>query len=314
MAQKLFLIVTPPYEENNGGAIALHKLCQHLNELGREAYLFPYLPTARYDTEDPVAFQHCIAETQRLMSTFVVNPAITSAVAGVENLDRIKGRDDIVVVYPEIIAGNPLQAKNVARWLMHDAGFFTRKVYFCPGEIYFLYGVDTKPVHIPGSRMSSNLLATIHIPFELYNLNGATPHAERTQTAFCVRKGRGKPLQHDLTNSTMIDGLPHARVAEIFKRSRQFISYDSRTFYSRLAVLCGCESIVIPDPGVSEEEWMPDPEGRYGVAYGFENLEKARQTASRTIEFLHKMEANSVSTTQQFIAEVEAYFDGSARG
>ena len=306
MPQSTFVILSPPYDENNGGAIALHKLCFEINRLGHKAYLFPYFSGAQYDTEDPALFQKNIELTRRHLTTFTVNAAIHSDVIGTDNLDLIAQRDDIIVVYPEIIAGNPLKGRKVVRWLMHDAGFFTGKVYFRPGEIYFCYDQDTKRVQIPGSRMSDNLLTTIHIPFENYNLEAVAEN--RTGTAFCIRKGKGKTLQHGLEDSVMIDGLPHWQVAEIFKRVRQFISYDSRTFYSRLAVLCGCDSIVIPDPGVSEEEWMPDPEARFGVAYGFENLEKARQSAPDTIRVLRKMEENSTKTTSSFIAEVETYF------
>jgi hypothetical protein len=34
-----------------------------------------------------------------------------------------------------------------------------------------------------------------------------------------------------------------------------FISYDTYTAYSLFAVLCECESVVIPDEGVSEEAY-----------------------------------------------------------
>jgi hypothetical protein len=306
MSPKTYIILSPPYDENNGGAISLHKLCQHLNELGRTAYLFPYFPMARFDTEDTVEFQRCMEFTEQYTSHFSINPEIKCDVVGVSNLKQLAERSDIVIVYPEIISGNPLGGKNVVRWLMHDAGFFTKKVYFCPGEIYFRYGPDTKKVQIPGSHLSDNFLTTIHIPFDTYNSINASP--ERVGTAYCIRKSREKSLQHELNGSTLIDGKIHAEIASIFRSVKQFISYDSRTFYSRLAVLCGCDSIVIPDPGVSEEEWMPDPEARYGVAYGFENLEKARQSAPDTIRFLQKMEENSIKTTRSFIAEVEAYF------
>ena len=306
MSPMTFVVLSPAYDENNGGAIVLHKLCHEINRLGRKAYLFPFFPGAQFDTEDPVEYQRRLDLTQQHMGAFVINPAIRSDVIGPENIAAISQRDDIVAVYPEIIAGNPLRARNVARWLLHDAGFHTGKVYFSPGEIYYRFDIDTKMVQIPGSRTSTNLLTVNQIPFELYNREGVA--AVRSGTAYCVRKGRGKAAQHDLNNSIPIDGLPHAQVAEIFKRVERFISYDTRTLYSRLAALCGCDSIVIPDEGLSEDQWMPDPAARHGVAYGFENLEKARQTAHLTVDILRAAVDNSNKTVRVFIDEVENYF------
>jgi hypothetical protein len=301
-----YIIASPPYEENNGGVIALHKLCATIRTLGRDSYLFPYFPHARYDTEDQLINSRNFHYTAENTKNFLVNPAIPCYVVGVDNLNAIKTRSDIVVVYPEIISGNPLEGKNIVRWLLHDAGFFTGKIYFQRGEIYFLYGRLHQPVYIPGSHMSENPLTVLHIPYEHYNLTGAAE--VRTGTAYCIRKGKGKRIQHSLADSILIDGLPHKEVSSIFKRVKQFISYDTRTFYSTLAVLCGCDSIVIPDDGVSEDDWRPDLSSRYGVAYGFSNLEKARMSKKFVAEYLRIEEAKSLSTTENFISEVENYF------
>lgn len=82
-------------------------------------------------------------------------------------------------------------------------------------------------------------------------------------------------------NSTLIDGKSHEDVSRIFKRVKTFISYDAYTAYSIFATLCGCESIVVPEKGVEKEIWYPDKKDRDGIAYGFDDLDHARETAHR---------------------------------
>jgi hypothetical protein len=146
----------------------------------------------------------------------------------------------------------------------------------------------------------------VDLNFDIYNTNGASD--QRSGSAYCVRKGNGKQLQHDLNNSILIDGKSHAEVADIFKRVKTFYSYDTTTTYSHFAVLCGCDSVVIPDPGVSEIEWREDPKDRYGIAYGLDNIESARMTAHLVKPMLMEYQKNSVKSVLSFIIEVNDFF------
>ena len=48
-------------------------------------------------------------------------------------------------------------------------------------------------------------------------------------------------------------------LAEMFNKSEKFYCYDNHTFFSTQASMCGCTSIVVPDPEITKEKWM---EGR----------------------------------------------------
>ncbi len=131
---------------------------------------------------------------------------------------------------------------------------------------------------------------------------------ERSGSAYAIRKGRGKRIQHDLSDSLLIDGKPHQEVAAIFKRVKTFISYDPYTAYSWFAALCGCDSVVIPDEGVDAESWYPDPEDRYGLAYGFEGIEEAKNTRHLLYKRVLREESNSVANVAAFVSEVDTFF------
>jgi len=82
---------------------------------------------------------------------------------------------------------------------------------------------------------------------------------------------------------------------------------DPSTLYSNLVLLCGCQSVVIPSEGISENDWKPNYIS-YGVAYGFENIPKARDTIPLMREALLLAAAQSQELVRLFVKEVDEYF------
>jgi hypothetical protein len=236
------------------------------------------------------------------------NPQFNTPTLTFDFANKIANNNDFIVVYPEVVSGNPLRAKNVVRWFLHDPGFHTNRISYGPGELYFRFGSVTKPFKVPeGSIISDTPLTVLHFPLELYNSKDWAQ--ERSGTAYCIRKGKGKPIVHDLKDSILIDDLPHEEIAKIFKRVKQFISYDTKTAYSYFAAVCGCESVVIPDIGVSEDQWIPDIHSRVGLAYGFENISKALDTLNQVEGFLISEENASYESVRIFLNEIENFFN-----
>jgi len=235
------------------------------------------------------------------------NPIFNSPILTFSDATKIENNDAYIVIYPEVVSGNPLRAKNVVRWFLHDPGFHTQKVTYQSGELYFRFGSVTKPFTPPiGSKISEHNLTVLHFPLELYNSKDWSQ--ERLGTAYCIRKGKGKPIVHDLNDSILIDNLSHEEIATIFKKIKQFISYDTKTAYSYFAAVCGCESVVIPDIGVSEDQWIPDINSRVGLAYGYENITKAQDTLNQVEGFLKSEENASYESVRIFLNEIENFF------
>lgn len=303
---RTILIFAPSDTEHSGGVIALHRLCDIINSIGGRAFLVPYFDTYTIDKLHwKIAFKVFKEKLRDLRGRkYKTHPYFKSPV--ISTIPRDGFGDDHIIVYPEITFGNPLGAKNVVRWLLHNPGVHSHKIFYGSGEIYFKFHSGLKDFSCPGSIMSKNLLRVIYFPLDVYNKEGVS--LSRNGTAYCIRKGKHKKIVHDLNESILIDGKSHVEIASIFKRVKTFISYDAYTAYSRFAALCGCDSVIIPDDGICEEEWHPDPCSRYGLAYGFENLEKARQTASLLQEVVEREQTESIAHVEHFISEANEFF------
>lgn len=303
---KKFIIFTPSYNERSGGIVVLHKLCHLLNELGYDAKIYPYYERFTFDKTNlfKALWQHSKIELKNLFTGFKVNAKFNTPVIKPRsnfNVDR-----DTVVIYPEIVLGNPLNAKNVVRWLLHQPGFHTGEVMYSPGELLFKFNSAIDDFEYPGSKTSTHELKVIHYPLEHYNLENVADN--RQGITYCLRKGKDKPKVRDHSNDTLIDHLSHKEVAKAFKSSKQFISYDTYTAYSIFAVLCGCESIVIPDEGVNENEWYPNDTDRYGISYGLSNVDSAKETAHLVLEHIKNEELKSIANVKTCLRDIEQFF------
>lgn len=305
MPQK-FIVYAPPYDENSGGAIALHKLCHLINVSGGKSVLHPPSPSFilhAYNHHNALKFADAIRRSLA-PRPFKRNPMLMSRIVRPEASFRAPA--DCCVIYPETVLGNPLRARNVVRWLLHNPGFHTAQIHYGRGELYFRYSDVLEDFQLTGSRTSREFLTVTHVPLESYG--PADEGAPRSGSAYCIRKGKGRPLVHDTTNSTLIDGKSHREIGEIFRRVEIFYSYDTETAYSSYAALCGCDSVVIPQPGIPIEQWRPTEADRAGIAYGLDDLERARQTRGQVADRLMELERNSLESVRAFMREVKDYF------
>ena len=73
--------------------------------------------------------------------------------------------------------------------------------------------------------------------------------------------------------------------------------------YSQFAALTGCLSVVVPGMYASREEWVAAHEiAKYGVAYGFDDLDHARTTQHLLPDMLAEKETKSLETVERFVA------------
>ena len=301
---KKYIVMAPSYNENSGGIVVLHKLCHLLNNIGYEAYLIPYRNSyyvSRYNIFS-TGFNFLKWSVLNWFRPFRTNKSFnTPLFSGSQSID-----DEYIVIYAEVVFGNPLGSKNVVRWLLHQPGYHEGVFYYSSCELIYKFNSAIRDFEYPGSKTSGHELKVIHYPTDLYY--PPEKEAVRDGTAYCVRKGKGKKLIQDHSQDTLIDDLSHSQVADVFRKCKYFISYDEYTAYSIFAVLCGCISVVVPGDGVPIESWYPREQDRFGIAYGLDNIEWSISTASMVKEHVLQEEQKSIDRVATFAEESQLFF------
>jgi hypothetical protein len=86
-----------------------------------------------------------------------------------------------------------------------------------------------------------------------------------------------------------------------FNTKEYFLTYDDATYFSIISTLCGCKSVILyenKNPNFKSEV----PLFKYGVAYGFEDLENSIKTRPLVNGHLKDMEKYSEKTVDDFIS------------
>lgn len=274
-----FIVYVPQFNENEGGNILLHRLCDLLNGQGEQAFIWLW-PHQRGEDE--------------------VFREFNTPVAKISDLG-----ENTIVIYPEIISGNPLGASNVVRWILYRPGDLTgKKPHYGRNDLFFylhkeFIGPD---LNIP----PENRLVLRYLFRDIYK---QVNFGERRGSCYILRKGSGRRIVHDMEDSVLIDGLSHREIAEIFNRVEYCVSYDLYTAYSKYAVLCGCKSVVVPREGLPREKWFDDERLGYGLAYGFEDLGYAENTRDDLISFLDEQERKFEKNVADFAKKCKSRFN-----
>jgi hypothetical protein len=95
-------------------------------------------------------------------------------------------------------------------------------------------------------------------------------------------------------------------LSKIYNTISLFISFDPHTYHSIMAALCGCTSVVIPSKEISNQEFYNVQ--KYGISYGFENIDFAKLTYSKMIDDLKQMEQNTFTQCANFVKLIQNHF------
>ncbi|EKF9207212.1 WavQ [Vibrio cholerae] len=302
----IILVYSQNFDSKNGGVVVLHRLVHLINTTTEhQAFLVPNSLNLNVGKYSILGIKNSIKHYKKTKNYTIKPQWKTPVLNSLQDINL----SEAIVVYPEIVSNNPLNAKNVVRWLLHQPAHFSGKINYGQNELIIKFNSAIKDFSLPNSKTSENELKVIYYPTDLYNEDGALPYTDRTLTCHAIRKGKNKTKIHP-EDSILIDSLSHEEVAVLFKKAKRFISYDDYTAYSIFANLCGCESIVVPDPHTSIEQWYPNITDRYGIAYGFnkEQLQWARDTQHFVKEHVKNEHRRSEECVKNFIEEAMDYF------
>lgn len=247
-----YYIYAPNYRRSSAGIRVLHMLCDALNRSGHEAYV-----------------------AARVLNPNLITPYLSGEVMA---LHRSQGLEPIVV-YPEIVDGNPLGAGVVVRYLLNQPGHLGGSGIYDEDDLLFAYSRGLLQPGMPEDNV-------LHLPpIDLSIFCPPVSPAKRIPGKVCYYQGRAAQakidpelLPPDATEITTEFPDSWEGLADLFQQCEYFYLAE-RSGLAAEAALCGCISIVLPGkfaPGqLSEFE-----NKNYGTAWGNtpEAIERARQT------------------------------------
>ena len=223
-----FVVYSHPYDIKCGGITVIHYLVKLINE--------------RYNNNNKYQAKLFMHNNIRYKNPFCNDFA---------QIDEIN--DNTVVIYPEIISGNPLNAKNVVRWILLELGIEM------PLDHYKKWGLNDLVYHWETKENTTNY-KQLSCPFLNTTIFKNNNNSERTKTCYLIKKA---PFIHKNIinymhppNSICIDNLSLQEINNIFNEYKYFYSYDPNTAYVIFAAICGCIPIIYPIDGISEEEYF----------------------------------------------------------
>jgi hypothetical protein len=273
-----FVIYTYDYNPGVGGIKVMHKLCDMLNNNGFEAYLMPINVQADFYT--------CADYN---------TPLITQEVY--DNLDQA------VVIYPEGIHGNPLNAKNIVRWILGPFDQQAAETYSKSDLVYWY--MDYYYNEYLGQKENQLFLSEFHS--DIFTNVGY----DRIGSCYTIRKANPTTLIHPEESYFIpfeaagdLIGL-----AELFNKTKKFYCYDNYTFLYVQAAMCGCVSIVVPDGTKTKEEWLNGSQlNKYGIAYGEDDIPRALETLPLMFKEIEQTKLEMAKQVIRFTEHCNNYF------
>ncbi len=217
------VIYTSPLVINSGGITVLHNIAKVINE---------------YDTTKYYAKIFC--------PTFLkYNNVFCTDFADIYDIT-----DNTIVIYPEIVRTNPLNAKNVLRWVLLDIELPHRThVTLNWDKNDMIYWWEPKPNK-----------KQLCCPY-FNDIFKKTNNMIRTDTCYLIKKGKEfhKNMKFYHNNSIEINqGTPLSEINNIFNKCKYFYCYDPNTMFIIYAAVCGCIPIVYPIEGVTKEQYFKE--------------------------------------------------------
>ena len=252
-----YYIVAPRYTRTSAGIRGLHVLCHWLNMTGQSAFLLVYPAwdglQVNPDLQTP------------LLSDAIVRHHYAAGLTP-------------VVVYPEVLAGDPFGAPVRVRWIGNVPGLLGGTTSFDPDELCFAHSS-----HLAKIVGTSDLLSIPVIDTAVYR---PAPVLHRSEICFYAAKYQAV---HGLAVRGVPEGAieitrdgelwPPARIADLFRRSTLFYCFEDTALINE-AALCGCPVVMMKNETFT---WpiAIDEVGWDGYAWGDGDEEVAR--ARRTV-------------------------------
>lgn len=315
MNKKTPIIIVSP-RQHHGGPIVLHLLCTLLVKKGYNAKIFIIEGGMPQKGESLIIFwlkwiKNTIKDTIKLFLSkisknerFAFKGYTYMPVKGYRRKITPFISKKTIVVYPDVCYGNPLHAKNVVRWMLYynrfpddENAYGKNDMFFCFGEVFN----DEK------LNPDCKILKLTNFDYDLYK---QVNFGERSGKCYMIRKGKGRSDIPSKFDGPILDSLPENKIVENFNKYKYCYFYDTQTFYSSIAAICGCIPIVVCEANKSKMDYLSHIEQGYGRAYDEteEEINYALNTRDKLIERINGFKKNNDINVEKFIKECKQYF------
>jgi hypothetical protein len=287
-----YYVVSHPYTRVSAGIRSLHLLCHSLNLSGFPAYMV-------FIGEESLTASESATEPDLL------TPILTQRVAR----KHFQSGLTPIMVYPEIISGNPFDSPCVVRYVLNFPGLLGGDASFPEGEMCFGYsktlaettGYPENVLFIPASDTR-----VFYPPEKEYARQGSCFYATKYQ-----REHKGKLFDITSNSIEITSRLPTSQtpeeIAEIFRKSEVFYTYEN-TALAIEATLCGCPAVFLPNPHL-KSIIASNELGQDGIAWGSEpaEVERAKATVGNAVKNYEKSLDNFQKHLDDFIGKTQVY-------
>ncbi len=299
---RTYVIVAPAYTHRSAGIRVLHTLCDDLNQLGRVAHIIFYrFRPGGPEFYTPAGTSEYCAELRHIPPL----PASTDINAFRDVIDGS------IVVYPEVILGNPLNARHVVRYVLNhpEANGYP----MLEGNRDFIVGFNTKYWQKP------HAIACMMFEDPLFHDRDAPPGLERRMDCTYIGKGANHGQCFRIPGSVHIQRDSPADkegLAIMLRNTRYLFSWDVNTQTNADALLCGAV-IVVP-------RWEPFTRSSFDTDFGpipfaesrivgdaIQIFELADDYDSKRARFIASVKATARArpqTVERLVREMEGYF------
>ena len=311
------VILSP--RQDGGGSIVLHLLCKELQNIGIDSKILYIDGVYSLQSRSNVIywarwilfnFKDVIKRILYVGSKFFLKDKILfkgyfyEPIKGCKRLWLPFIDSETIVVYPDVVYGNVLNAKNVVRWFLYfnrfpndKNAYGERDLFFCYREIFNDYQLN------PDCRC----LWFQNFDFGLYK---QTNFGERNGCCYVVRKGIERSDLPKRFSGPIIDDWDEELKVQELNKCKYCYFYDTQTFYTAIAAVCGCIPVVVLEPGKTKDDYLGVGEHPVGVAYGDseEEITYAINTREECIRYLVKANNSNADSAEYFIDLCRSYF------
>ena len=302
---KINFIVNIHYEYENcltGGIVAMHYLAYLLAKEGHNVYIF-------CKPEYPHENIHSIKSwrTQRFKGEGI-NSEEGEARAW-ENFSY--NHKNTVSIYDQDINGNWFGTDNVVRWLVYTAD---KRIINTWGKDDSIFSYGQQKEMLKGIDQKTINLIAMDMHLDKFN------NKNKKRKGFCylfhkhtspnAKEFLRELDANDLSNWKKIPNYCNY-LNEEFNKHEYFICYDQLSFWPQIAALCGCKVIVMNvkdnpstyyDYKITPQKYrLENPLKKYGVAFGFDDLQHAINTQHLVEDHLIEMNKQNINTVKSFI-------------